>query len=64
MLMHDSYYSCSYLKSKYMDRVQQIIAAIKKELYTQSSQNNKQDAASTNCQWDSQAFLGIIEEPR
>ncbi|CAF4183789.1 unnamed protein product, partial [Rotaria sp. Silwood2] len=64
MLMHDSYFSCPYIKSKYMDRVTQIIALIKKELYTQSSQNNKQDAASTNCQWDSQAFLSIIEEPR
>jgi hypothetical protein len=52
------------LKTKYMDRVTQIIALIKKELYTQSSQNNKQDTASTNCQWDPQAFLGIIEEPR
>jgi hypothetical protein len=53
-----------FVKIKYMDRVPQIIALIKKELYTQSSQNNKQDAASTNCQWDPQAFLSIIEEPR
>jgi hypothetical protein len=47
-----------------MDRVTQIIALIKKELYTQTSQNNKQDAVNANCQWDTQAFLGIIEEPR
>ncbi|CAF0940583.1 unnamed protein product [Rotaria sordida] len=64
MLMHDSYFSCPYIKSKYMDRVTQIIALIKKELYTQSSQNNKQDTASANCLWDPQAFLNIIEEPR
>ncbi|CAF4050645.1 unnamed protein product, partial [Rotaria magnacalcarata] len=38
MLMHDSYFSCPYIKSKYMDRVTQTIALIKKELYTQSSQ--------------------------
>lgn len=64
MLMHDSYFSCPYIKNKYADRVTQIIALIKKELYTQNSQNNKQDLASTNCQWDPQAFLGIIDEPR
>ena len=64
MLMHDSYFSCHYIKSKYMDRVPQIIALIKKELYTQTSQNNKQDAASANCQYQPDAFLNIIEEPR
>lgn len=83
MLMHDSYFSCPYIKvcplsfsrekrsaalpslqTKYLDRVPQIIALIKKELYTQTSQNNKQDAASGNCQYDPQAFLAIIEEPR
>ena len=47
-----------------MDRVTQIIQLIKKELYNQSSQNNKQDASSTNCQWDPKAFLGIIKEPK
>ncbi|CAF1122651.1 unnamed protein product [Adineta steineri] len=64
MLMHDSYFSCPYIKSKYMDRVPQIIALIKKELYTQTSQNNKQDAANANCQYDPHAFSAIIEEPR
>jgi hypothetical protein len=47
-----------------MERVPQIMGSIKKELYTQTSQNNKQDAASMNCQWDSHAFLAIIDEPR
>ena len=64
MLMHDSYFSCPYIKARYTDRVAQIIGLIKKELYSQNSQNNKQDAASTSCQWDPQAFQGIIEEPR
>jgi hypothetical protein len=64
MLMHDSYFSCPYIKTRYTDRVPQIIGLIKKELYTQNSQNSKQDTASTNCQWDPQAFQGIIEEPR
>jgi mediator of RNA polymerase II transcription subunit 12 len=64
MLMHDSYFSCPYIKARYTDRVPQIIGLIKKELYSQNSQNNKQDTASTSCQWDPQAFQGIIEEPR
>ena len=64
MLMHDSYFSCPYIKTRYTDRVPQIIGLIKKELYNQSSQNNKQDALSANAQRDPQAFLGIIKEPR
>ena len=64
MFMHDSYFSCLYIKSKFTDRVSQIIALIKKELYTQSSQNNKQDSASTNCQFESHTFAEIIKEPR
>lgn len=63
MLMHDSYFSCPYVKKRYTDLVPQIIGLVKKEFYNQSSQN-KQDALETNAQPDSQAFFRMIKEPR